>query len=222
MSNSSKAPSVFPAVELADEDGLLCVGGELCPELLLLAYKSGIFPWPLFEDAPITWFAPPTRALLFVEDFHLSRSTLKEAKKRGYRYARNESFREVIESCAISENRKGQQGTWINREMVDAYTELHSLGYCHSFECYEGEELIGGVYGIEIGKMFAGESMFYKKSNASKLCLWHLIEYLREKKIGWLDCQVISPFLVSIGAVEVERKVFMELLDRSLSGGAWE
>ena len=201
----------FPSVEEADEDGVLCVGGDLEVESLLLAYRSGIFPWPVSAKYPIVWFAPPKRALLFLDDVHISRSL---ARKRDdtCTFHIDRDFPEVIRACAAAKNRRLGPGTWITPAMVEAYIELHRRGWCHSVECWIDGELAGGLYGVSIGKFFAGESMFYRKPNASKLALWYLTEWLREQGAEWIDCQQLTPLLKSFGAREVSRAEFMELL----------
>jgi len=201
----------FPDIELADENGLLAMGGDLEVESLLLAYKSGIFPWP-FDETVLVWFAPPRRALLFLDEFHPSKSLLRENKKAAFTIRIDHDFESVIRNCAELKNRGRQRGTWITEDMIEAYTEFHRAGYAHSIECYQGEKLIGGMYGVAIGRMFAGESMFYRQPNASKLCMLHLVELLKAKGVKWIDCQVMTPFLKAFGAREVTRKQFMELL----------
>lgn len=201
----------FPALSEADENGLLAVGGDLELDSLLLAYSSGIFPWPI-NSKILAWFSPPQRALLFLDEFHVSRSLAKEQKKECYTFSIDRDFEQVMENCAASKNRAKQNGTWITKEMRRAYLELHAHGYAHSIECYKEEKLIGGLYGVSIGKMFAGESMFHTSSNGSKLSLAFLVDYLRKKNVAWLDCQIMTPFLRSMGAREVEREEFIKLL----------
>jgi len=209
----------FPPVDLANEFGLLAVGGDLEPESLHLAYKSGIFPWPMIDEY-LTWFAPEKRAVLFLEDLHISKS-LKRQKKRGeYSFHFNRNFDAVIKACAELPNRKMQEGTWITEDVVHAYIDFHKAGYCHSIECYKKDFLVGGLYGVSIGKMFAGESMFYYEPNASKLAFWHLLEYLANKEVTWIDCQMMTPLLKNFGAVEIERDRFMELLEEAVSSDA--
>lgn len=208
----------FPPVESADRHGLLAVGGDVEVPSLLLAYKSGIFPWPIEEDV-LTWFAPPRRALLFLDRFHAPRSLLKMRKREApiLEIRFDHDFETVIRACSELENRGKQQGTWITQEMIAGYIELHKAGYAHSVECYVGGELRGGLYGVSIGRMFAGESMFYRYPNASKYCLLALVERLVEKGVPWIDCQVMTPFFESLGAVEVSRKEFMRLLSDAIA-----
>lgn len=202
----------FPPVEEADDEtGLLAIGGDLEVESLVLAYRSGIFPWPVDEEL-LTWFAPKKRAVLFFDDFHVSRSLIRFRKTKEYEFKLNTRFEDVINLCAEVVNRGDQRGTWITQEMIPAYIEFHKAGYAHSGEIYYEGELAGGIYGVRIGNMFAGESMFYRQSNASKLALVHLIEWLQVQGITWMDCQNLTPLLEGFGAVEIERGRFMEML----------
>lgn len=204
----------FPDVELADENGLLAVGGDLEPETLELAYSTGIFPWPLDKNTPITWFSPPMRALLFLDEVHLSKKLKREYEKCEYDFRTNYNFEAVIKACAAS---RQNTGTWITEEMIKAYSLANKRGLSHSFECYEDNQLIGGLYGIMIGKMFAGESMFHLKTNASKLTLCFTIDHLRKNGFEWIDCQQKTPLLSSFGAREVPRKEFLALLKKAIN-----
>ncbi len=207
----------FPPVEYADEHGLLAVGGDLEVESLRLAYSSGIFPWPTSGLREVPWFAPPKRGVLFLQDYSPPRSLVKASRRGGFELRVNTAFREVIASCAMAKNRPGQRGSWITRQMVEAYSQLHGAGFAHSIECFVGGELVGGLYGVGIGGMFAGESMFYREPNASKLALNHLVEILRARGSEWIDCQQLTPFFSSMGAVEIERERFMELLGEAVA-----
>lgn len=209
----------FPPVTEADEDGLLAIGGDLDVNSILLAYRSGIFLWPPNRDI-LAWFAPPERAVLFFDNFHLSRSFKKEVKKANFTVGFNTQFQAVMERCAELKNRKKQRGTWITEEVIEAYTRLHKLGYAHSVETYNGPELVGGVYGIAINGLFAGESMFYREPNASKFALFHLVEYLKTKGVTWMDMQVLNPFTEKIGAIEIPRADYMKLLEQALKAAA--
>ncbi|MFN8391729.1 MAG: leucyl/phenylalanyl-tRNA--protein transferase [Bdellovibrionota bacterium] len=211
--------SAFPPVDDADEDGLLCVGGDLEVDSLLLAYRSGIFPWPVSTDCPLVWFAPPTRAVLFLDQVHISRSLMRARERSGFTFSIDSQCENVIRNCARSKNRGKQRGTWIIPQMIKAYSALHRAGWCHSVECLDGDRLVGGLYGVSIGDMFAGESMFYLEPNASKLALWHLITHLQERNVPWLDCQQLTPLLASFGAVEIPRKQFMGLLGEAVTTG---
>lgn len=201
----------FPPIGDADEHGLLAVGGDLEPDSLLLAYRSGIFPWPLDEHI-LAWFAPPQRALLFFDRIHIAKSLQKERRRKEFTFAFNRNFEAVVAQCAEMKNRGAQQGTWITEGIQEAYIRLHQLGYCHSIETYHDGELVGGLYGVSIGSMFAGESMFYRRPNASKLALLHLCDYLQSRGATWLDCQVMTPHLKQFGAIEVPRDEYMNLL----------
>jgi leucyl/phenylalanyl-tRNA--protein transferase len=205
----------FPPLARADSDGLLAIGGDLEPESLLLAYTNGIFPWPFDEDV-LSWFAPPERAVLFFDEFHVPRRTRDFLKKSPFNCRANERFSDVIRACAESPHRKNQVGTWITENIIDAYTELHRRGFCLSFEAYEGDKLVGGLYGVRLGNFFAAESSFYLASGASKAAMCFMVETLRGEGISWVDCQVLTPFSQSFGAREIPRAEFMELLGEAL------
>ena len=205
----------FPDVETADEDGLVAVGGDLEPESIVLAYKSGIFPWPIHERL-LAWFAPPQRGVLFLDEFHISRRLREQLKKHPFTTAIDQDFVGVITRCAEVKNRGDQDGTWITSTIIEAYRRLFEMGIAHSFESYRDGQLVGGMYGVQIGGFFAAESSFYRETNASKVAMITLVEYLRSQGINWLDCQVITPFSASFGARAVERKEFMKMLKRAL------
>lgn len=207
--------AAFPDVEYADQHGLLAIGGDLEVDSLLLAYRSGIFPWPLDEDT-LAWFAPPKRAVLFFDKLHTSRSLEREQRRGKFGFAVNRNFEGVIKACAETKNRKKQQGTWITKDIIRAYSALHAAGYAHSVEAYREGELVGGIYGVSIGAMFAGESMFYREPNASKLALLHLCELLKTRGATWMDCQVMTPHLLHFGAEEISRRKFTKLLDTAI------
>lgn len=203
----------FPPHDSADPSGLLALGGDLEVPSLLLAYSNGIFPWP-FDEKILAWFSPPRRAVLFLNKVHVSRSLKKLQRKSPFTFKIDQNFREVITRCATSSTRRDQRGTWITRGIQRAYCELHEAGYAHSFECYEKEKLVGGLYGVSVGRTFAGESMFYTSPNASKLTLLFLCDFLREHSVEWIDCQVMTPLFHSFGAEEVERELFLEMVRR--------
>lgn len=208
--------TAFPPLENADEHGLLAVGGDLEVESLLLAYRSGIFPWPVHSEI-LAWFAPPQRAVIFTDRLKLSSSLRREIKRTPFKITLNTAFEQVISSCAKAKNRKGQRGTWITQEMIDGYCKLHDAGYAYSIEAWSSiDELAGGLYGVSIGRMFAAESMFYLAPNASKLCLAFLVDRLSGSGVSWLDVQVINPFTEALGAVEIARAEFAELLQTAL------
>jgi leucyl/phenylalanyl-tRNA--protein transferase len=206
----------FPPVETADEDGLLAVGGDLEPASLILAYQSGIFPWPL-NARTLAWFAPPERGVLFLDEFHVSRRLRDELKKQRFTTRVDADFAGVIARCAEVKNRGKQRSTWITRQVREAYTDLHQRGIAHSFESYLDGDLVGGLYGIQLGHFFAAESSFYRASNASKVAMIRLVEYLREHGISWFDCQVLTPFSESFGARSIPRSEFMGMLSKALT-----
>jgi leucyl/phenylalanyl-tRNA--protein transferase len=197
----------FPEPELADEDGLLAVGGDLSPERLILAYKNGIFPW-FSDESPILWYAPHERFVLFPEKLKVSKTMRKLLKTDKFKITFNTAFPDVIRACATI-SREDQLGTWITNDMEKAYIQLFDLGYAHSVEVWENEQLVGGLYGIEINSVFCGESMFSKVSNASKAALINLCEHKNYKLI---DCQVHSDHLESLGAEFIGTNRFMEFL----------
>lgn len=201
---------LFPPVETADENGLLAIGGDLSPERLILAYKSGIFPW-FNEGEPVIWYSPPERMVLFPDDLKVSKSMEKVLKSANFRISFNEHFAEVIHHCKTID-RPGQKGTWITREMQKAYIALHELGYAKSVEVWQEDRLVGGLYGIDLGHIFTGESMFSLVSNASKVAFIYLNQILKEHNYLLLDCQVYNEHLASLGAVEIPRDVFMQYL----------
>jgi leucyl/phenylalanyl-tRNA---protein transferase len=201
----------FPPHESADLDGLLAFGGDLEVTSLLLAYRNGIFPWPLSEDL-LAWFSPPKRAVLFLDQFHVSKSLQKELKNCKFEFCISRDFAQVIDACSEFKNRKHQRGTWITDDIKAAYINLHLAGYAFSFECWEDDLLVGGGYGVSIDGKFAGESLFYRKPNASKIAFYYLVEYLKSKGLEWIDCQVINSFTRSLGACEVTRQEFHRLL----------
>lgn len=201
---------LFPPVETADENGLLAIGGDLSPERLILAYKSGIFPW-FNEGEPVIWYCPPERMVLFPKDLKVSKSMEKVLKNANFRISFNEHFAEVIHHCKTID-RPGQKGTWITREMQKAYIALHELGYAKSVEVWQEDRLVGGLYGIDLGHIFTGESMFSLVSNASKVAFIYLNQILKEHNYLLLDCQVYNEHLASLGAVEIPRDVFMQYL----------
>jgi leucyl/phenylalanyl-tRNA--protein transferase len=202
----------FPPHEKATPEGLLALGGDVEPESLLLAYRNGIFPWPILGDETLAWFSPPERAVLYLRDFKISRSMKKARRNGNFEFRFNTCFNKVIEQCALSRNRGEQQGTWITDDILEGYRQFHLRGWAHSVECFKDELLVGGLYGVSIGRMFAGESMFYLLANSSKLCLWVLIEHLQDKGVEWIDCQQMTPLFDSFGAQLISRDKFLELL----------
>ncbi len=198
----------FPDPRSAHESGIVAWGGDLSPSRLMLAYRSGIFPWYSKED-PILWWSPDPRLILELDAFKLRRSLQKRRKQFEVRY--DTAFAEVIRHCA-SVPRVGQQGSWIVPEMIEAYEVLHAMGHAHSVEAYDEGRLVGGLYGVAIGGLFCGESMFALERDASKVAFAQLVEDLRLWGFGLIDAQVPTPHLKSLGAVEIEREFFLERL----------
>jgi leucyl/phenylalanyl-tRNA---protein transferase len=205
---------LFPPPENAEPDGLLAVGGDLSADRLLLAYQQGIFPW-YGEGLPILWWSPDPRLVLAPEEFHLSRRLAQIIKKGRFEITFDVAFAAVILSCA-SVPRRGQDGTWITPAMRRAYTRLHELGYAHSVESWLDGNLVGGIYGVSLGKCFFGESMFSTETDASKAAIAALVERLKRWDFRMLDAQVTTRHLLSLGAKEVPRKNFLEQLDAAL------
>jgi leucyl/phenylalanyl-tRNA--protein transferase len=203
---------VFPDPAKMLENGIVAWGGDLCAERLIEAYKNGIFPW-YGEKDPILWWFPSKRMILYPEDFKISRSLKKSIKK--YEIKIDTNFEKVIFECR-NIKRKKQNGSWILEETIEAYTNLHRLGYAHSFETYCNNELVGGLYGICIGRVFCGESMFYKLKDASKVALWKLTEFCKIYSINFIDCQIPSSHLKRMGAKEIKGDKFLELLRKNL------
>lgn len=201
---------VFPPVHLAEPDGLLAMGGDLSPERLVLAYRSGIFPW--YENDPILWWSPAPRFVLFPDEIRISQSTRSLLRKQVFRFTVNQAFGEVIRACRYIE-RPGQEGTWITREVEDAYLTLHTMGYAHSVEVWKENELAGGLYGIRMGKVFFGESMFSRVSQASRCGFTYYTQLLRAEQVQLIDCQVYTGYLASMGARMVSREKFTQLLE---------
>jgi len=205
----------FPPLDSADEHGLLAIGGDLAPESVILAYQSGIFPWPLDEET-LAWFSPPERAVLFLDEFHISRRLRRTLRHSRFTTRRDNDFRTVILRCAEMKNRGDQEGTWITGAIINAYTKLHTMGFTHSFESYLDGELVGGLYAIQIGRFFAAESSFFREPEASKVAMCSMVEYLRSEGISWFDCQVLTPFSEGFGAREISRNDYMRLLAGAL------
>lgn len=200
----------FPPIENATKDGLLAYGGDLSADRLLLAYQKGIFPW-YDENSPILWWCPDPRMVLYPEKIKISKSMKKVISDGSWRLTRNSCFENVIEQCAKIK-RVGQKGTWITEAMINAYVKLHELGHAKSYEVWEEDELIGGLYGIDLGHVFCGESMFSLKSNASKFAFIKLGQELQEQKYQLIDCQLYTKHLESLGAEEIAREDFLNVL----------
>ena len=212
MRTSITFPETSQALE--DPNGLLAAGGTLDKEMLLSAYQSGIFPW--FEDnSPILWWSPNPRCILQPEGFAPSKSLKRKARKGGFEIRIDSCFEEVIDNCKRV-HRKKQRGTWITNEMRDAYIELHHSGFAHSIECFISNHLVAGLYGVSLGNLFFGESMFQRETDCSKLALVGLVQIMKENKSKMIDCQVSNPHLLSLGATEVTREKFLDLLHKGL------
>ncbi len=204
----------FPPCELADPDGLLAVGGDLSPQRLLLAYSLGIFPW-YSQETPILWWSPDPRLVLFPHELKISRSLFRVLKKKSFTVTFNRAFLQVIKECALIRLERGED-TWISPEMVEAYVRLHRLGHAHSVEAWCHDELAGGLYGVSLGRVFFGESMFARRSNASKVAFVHLVHALKRRHFEMIDCQVTTAHLKSLGAREISRKKFLLHLKKAV------
>ncbi|MGZ0019780.1 leucyl/phenylalanyl-tRNA--protein transferase [Nitrosomonas sp. wSCUT-2] len=224
MINEKNLYSSFPPLEKAldDPNGLLAVGGDLSPQRLIEAYRSGIFPW-FNEDEPIFWWSPDPRMVLFPGELKISRSLRKTLHKEYYQIRTDTAFTQVMQACAAP--RKGQSGTWIHPEMIAAYTALHDMGLAHSVETWIDGELVGGLYGVALGKVFFGESMFSRSTDASKIAFVHLVKQLQYWEFGLIDCQVKTHHLSSLGAREISRASFSRqletLISNCISGAKW-
>lgn len=203
----------FPDVSLAlnDPNGLLAIGGDLSPPRLLAAYRHGIFPW-FNPGEPILWWSPDPRAVLYPDKINISRSLRKTLRKNRFRVTTDQAFEAVMQACQAP--REGQQGTWITGEMRIAYGKMHELGYAHSVECWQDNELAGGLYGMALGRVFYGESMFSRVTDASKVALVYLTDKLKEWHYQIIDCQVQSDHLKRMGAQDIPRRQFCALLER--------
>lgn len=199
----------FPSPHEANEDGIVAWGGDLHPLRVLNAYQNGIFPW-YSRPSPILWWSPNPRLIMELDDFKLSRSLKKSMKK--FEYKINTNFSEVMRKCA-TKDRNNQDGTWINEEIINAYTAIHNMGYAHSVETYQNGVLVGGLYGIAIGGIFCGESMFADVNDASKSAYAVLVKHLKKWGFSFIDCQVPTDHLKSLGAKEVSRDEFLEALE---------
>jgi leucyl/phenylalanyl-tRNA--protein transferase len=204
----------FPSPTSTTPEGLLCIGGRLSPEWLLDAYRHGIFPWPMWEDEPIAWWSPDPRAVFELDGFHISRRLQRTLKSGKYRVTFDQDFAGVIQGCATSGEREGN--TWLTPAMIRAYCRMHALGHAHSVEAWQGDQLVGGAYGIAIGGLFAAESMFHRARDASKVALAHLVSRLRELGYEMLDIQQWTPHTGSLGAVEIPRLEYLKRLARAI------
>ena len=213
----------FPSPEFATRDGILAIGGDLRPERLLLAYQSGIFPW-YSEEEPLLWWSPDPRFVIFPKDLKVSKSMKQVLKKEIFQITYDQEFQEVISNCSTI-SRDGQMGTWIVPEMREAYTYLHKLGFAHSVEAWQNDELVGGLYGVAIGNVFFGESMFAKVSNASKAAFITLVGNLVKHDFQLIDSQIYTPHLASLGGIEILRRTYLDILKEGIKQptlkGSW-
>jgi len=198
---------MFPDPRRADAEGLVAVGGDLSLTRLIAAYRAGIFPWTV---DPVTWWSPDPRGIFELDRFHISRSLARVLRQGSFRVTQDEAFRQVMEGCA--EPARGRTGTWISSEFIEAYNQLYAKGYAHSIECWAEDELAGGVYGVALGGFFAGESMFHRKANASKVGLYYLTKHLRERGYKLFDIQMVTPITEQLGAVAIPRELYLERL----------
>ncbi|SMC87312.1 leucyl/phenylalanyl-tRNA--protein transferase [Desulfocicer vacuolatum DSM 3385] len=214
---------IFPPAHLAREDGLLGVGGDLSSRRLILAYENGIFPW-FSQGEPLLWWSPDPRMVLYPRNINISRSLNKCIRQKKFTITMDQSFKAVITACAHSRTENGQD-TWLVDGMIAAYTRLHEKGVAHSVEAWQDDKLVGGLYGVSLGRTFFGESMFSLKSNSSKVALAALCRHLTALKFDLIDCQVATDHLASMGAVEIPRSLFLQKLTRSLNKkpvkGSW-
>lgn len=212
-----------PHLALDEPNGLLAFGGDLSVERLLQAYENGIFPW-FSEGEPLLWWSPDPRGVLLLDEFYVSRSFKKFLKKHPYRISKNQAFEEVIRSCALTP--RDDKGTWITTDMQHAYIRLHKAGYAHSIEVWEDDTLVGGLYGIGIGNVFCGESMFHRRTNASKLAFYHLVHYMKSNGCRFIDCQMQTEHLASLGVKSIARDEFLQLLrieqERGHASDLWQ
>ncbi len=201
----------FPDPRRANADGLVAVGGDMSVERLLVAYRSGIFPW---TSDPVTWWSPEPRAIFELDKFHVSRSLQRVLRKGIFEVSVDRAFEAVMEGCAAAA--PGRRETWISPEFLRAYTALHRAGFAHSLECWQGGKLAGGIYGVAIGGFFAGESMFHRVSDASKVALFHLVNHLRARGFSLFDTQMLTPITEQLGAINIPREEYLVRLSRAL------
>ncbi len=192
-------------------DGLVAVGGDLSASRLLLAYRTGMFPW---TDNPVTWWSPDPRAIFELDRFHTSESLAHVIRKGVFEITIDRAFRQVMEGCARPA--PGRESTWISAKFIEAYTALHGLGHAHSVECWQNRQLVGGIYGVSIGGLFAGESMFHRANNASKVALSHLHRHLRERSFGLFDIQLLTPITRQLGATTISRETYLQKLVKAV------
>jgi len=209
----AKQLKTFPHPEMTLAEGILDVSDDLRVERLLEAYSYGIFPWP-HEGLPTVWYCPEDRGVLDFDRFHVPKSLRKFIGKCNWTYTFNERFEEVADACS-RQARPGQHGTWITQKMLKAYMDFHNAGYAHSIEVWDGTELVGGLYGVYVGGVFCGESMFHRRTNASKCALVRLIEYLQTQGLEWMDIQMVTPLLGAFGGRYIPRRDFLRRLSNA-------
>lgn len=208
--------SIFPHPSNATEDGLLTVGGFINTKILLDAYSNGIFPWPISIDLPLAWFSPDPRGIIDLTKINLSKNLIKSLRNSPFEFKINHNFHAVIQECAKHHSKNFSTETWITPEIIEGYCQFYQDGHAYSAEAYENNELVGGLYGVQINGYFSGESMFFKKSNASKFALYHLLVLLQQNQIPFLDTQMVTPITQKFGAIYISRKQFLEELKKSL------
>ncbi len=201
----------FPHPRRATPDGLVAIGGDLSVERLLLAYRTGVFPWTV---DPVTWWSPNPRGVFKLDHFHVSRSLARVLRRGAFRITMDQAFRDVIEGCAAPA--PGRRSTWITDEFIEAYTHLYELGHAHSVECWDDRQLAGGIYGVALGGFFAGESMFHRSSNASKVALYHLVEHLKRQGFRLFDIQMLTPVTRQLGGTSISREEYLSRLAEAI------
>lgn len=206
---------IFPPAKLAEKDGLLAIGGDLSPERLLLAYRNGIFPW-FSEGDPILWWSPSPRLVIFPAEFKIPKRLARLVRQNKYSVTMDRAFRQLMAACASTDERR-DKGTWITADMLEAYCRLHDMGYAHSVECWLDDELAGGLYGISLGGVFFGESMFSTQPNSSKIALVYLLKKLQDWNFDLVDCQMKTEHLMQFGAREILENEFQKQLARSIA-----
>ncbi len=209
----------FPSVDSADENGLLALGGDLEIDSLVMAYQQGIFPWPINDRYPLAWFSPDPRGIVEFRDLHLPRTLKKSIKRQPWKVTFNQDFKKIITNCAKTKNRnkKEAQGTWITKDIINAYTDFHEAGFAYSVEVWLEDKIVGGLYGVQIGNLISGESMFHDITDASKIALVSLMHVLKENKVHWLDTQMVTSVVHDLGGSEIPRSQFIHKLNHSLN-----
>jgi leucyl/phenylalanyl-tRNA--protein transferase len=202
----------FPDPNLADREGLVAIGGDLGMDRLLAAYRAGLFPW---TADPVSWWSPDPRGIIELEAFHVPRSLARVISRGDFTVTRDKAFREVITACA--EPRSDRPGAWLSEALIHAYIHLHKQGHAHSVECWRDGMLVGGIYGVAVGGLFAGESMFHKETNASKVALFHLVEHLKNRGYALFDIQMVTKATIPLGAIEISRTEYLQRLAKAVS-----